>query len=291
MIRLMLLSLMALFGAVSCTSTAPPDNNPDDNDGNGDNGMGDAQTFTLRVDVANVQGPSTGPRVNIFVADEAFDRLDAPYDGPLQVYRLAGSEEAGDTEVELQVEAGKMVTIVAEESLGFVTLVEENEDREFSQNNSEFLNFDGTYPTGSLIEEGVLAFTMNAGVTVTARYQMMPSLTVMTEGSDVIAYGNYSEIEVSTPQWLTRPEQLPEGTLDNPAGLNTGIGRDMVATRRKLLAQAQTGSTVRLIAEDLEGSGFVFFNWSGTSNNCGSNRECTLVLGEDSDVTATWQGQ
>ena len=300
--RILLPSVLALSGVffTGCM-TAPavpgPGGNANSNSSPGNSnsgGSGGSGKFTLSAEVVNQQGPSTGPDVRIFAADQAFGRLDAPYGGPLQVFTLRGSDVVGFTQQDIQIDAGMVVTMIALESRGGTTLIFEGQDESglSSIDNAEFVSFTPDSMAGiSNPERGVISFTMDRDIRVVANYRQMPSLRVTHMGSDTIVFGIYDLLEVETPQWLALPEQLPDGTFDLPAGLNLGSSQGATIFGRIFLAQAQTGSEIRITAGDLAGSGFTFGMWSATSGNCGGNRMCTLVLGQDTDVTATWNPQ
>lgn len=285
---------LALFG---CTTTPDPGSNSNSNTNtNTNNNSSGNSKFTLSASVVNAEGPSRGPDVRIFAADQTFDRLNAPYGGPLQVFSLRGSDEAGFTQQDIQIDAGMIVTMVALESRGGTTTIFEGQDESGLQsiNNAEFVSFVPDSMAGITFREerdSVMSFTMDRDISVVANYRQMPSLRVAFEGDEVVLFGSVGPFEVETPKWLTLPEALPEGGFDCPIGLN-GVSNETIGTLGRIfLAQAQTGTEIQLTAGDLEGSGFTFGMWSVTANNCGGNRTCTLVLGMDSDVTATWNAQ
>jgi len=283
------------------TMPAPGSNGNGNNNGNTNintnNNSSGSSKFTLSVSVNNAEGPSRGPDVRVFVSDQPYtDRLDPPYDGPLQMASLRGGDEYGLTSTDIQVDAGMAVTIVALESKGGTTTIAEGGDASGMQSidNAEFVNFVPDSMGGvTITDEGVIYFTMDRDISVEANFRQMPSLRVNHVGDQVIAYGFYDRVEVIAPKWLTLPEADLDFTTGNsvlacPIGINGGTDLDNPISRRVFLAQAKTGTEIEITVDDLEGSGFTFDNWSGTSNNCGGNRTCTLVLGADSDITATW---
>ncbi|MCB9858247.1 MAG: hypothetical protein H6818_21395 [Phycisphaerales bacterium] len=219
---------------------------------------------------------------HIFIGDELFTRTNAPFNNGNFDNKRGG---ASDPDVnEFQVEAGKMVTIIAFESMGTQSRFTSADDREAfelgGKDRVEFLRFEGD-PV-SMPEAGVATLVMDSDKNVELVYQRMPTMIVSVGNTEPLLAGFWNSITIEAPEWLTLPAAGGENPLN---GTTQNVSFD-VASGFAFIAEMKTGTRITFDPGSL--SGFEFDTWTDTFNQCGAG-PCTLILGEDEFPIAHWK--
>ena len=263
-----------------CTNGVGNDDMGGDSSDGGDAGDGPFRlTLTLRGD-----GDTEGMTVYRVIDSVAYTRENAPYSN----FNLSiGVSSSSDPDVrEVMIQKGQTVTLIAVEARGVISALPLNDDANLtSPFNHEFSKFEGD--VGSMPEEGVAVIEMNSDKDVTAVFKSMPTVSIVKsdEVKPQLSGGCY-DLTIDAPERLGRP-----GDSDI-----SGMTNDVCNARSG--GQVKTGTMIALNAKDTNGCDVVsgdcsemFDRWDGDTASCGSNRECTFEVMDDTNVEAIWRDE
>lgn len=252
---------------------------------------GDDDTFRLTIEMRSGNGEARGMNVRVMVDDFAYSRANAPYTNGIVAVGNFTNNEDPDT-FELDVAAGKTVTLIATESEGVFSTGtgQSNLDSFVNPFHVEFVTWEGDDETRP--EAGVATILMNADKDVAAIYAQMPRIIIrkFDENNPQLNGGCFDVTIDPTPR-LSLPG---EGDLAGETeGLCCCTADD---SNIFFFGQVKTGTVITLNAIDTNICDAVsgtclenFKEWQGAADLCGASPECMITVGVDHDSSAVWR--
>lgn len=281
--------VLTVFCVVSLRCSPPttiPDANSDSNTNDNTGTDTDAERFRLTVNWAG-EGFGTsflGAAVWVFVGDDTILRANGDYREGVDTRRFIKTANDPRTSWDLDVDAGKFVTLVAFEDQGVILNLAGGAIAPASSETThiEFLEWSGDI--NATPEAGVATVLMNADKDVTVTYAPMPTLEIDVAGSGFFLQG------FQAPEWLNDPALGGISPVVDCTGdeCETQCLGSSTFSGPALFYSLKGGTILELTSMDCLVDQLDWDMW--TKAGC-AGRECSFQFGNDSNATATWEAK